>query len=164
MNPLSPDWQTFFAAQISAAAALTGLVVVAISVNLMRIMESPLLPARAGEALIALVGALVLSSLLLIPRQLFAAQAAECAVVGFLVLAGPYSFQVRAFRSVTPNSQAHPGARALLTSLGGAPMLAAAMLLAQGSAAGLYWAAAGVIFSLVAGVVGAWVLLVEILR
>ena len=164
MNPLASDWQTFFAAEINATAALTGLVVVAVSVNLARIMESPLLPARAGEALIALVGALVLSSLLLIPRQLFAVQAAECAVVGLLALAAPLSFQLHAFRSDTPNSLSHPGVRALLTSLGGVPMLAAAALLAQGSTAGLYCAAAGVILSLISGVVGAWVLLVEILR
>jgi len=164
MNPLSADWQTFFAAQINATAALTGLVVVAVSVNLARIMAHPLLPARAGEALIALTGALVLSSLLLIPRQPLNVQAAECGIVGVLALAGPLSFQLHAFRSEFPNNRAHPAVRALLTSLGGVPMLAAAGLLLEGSAAGLYCAAVGVIMSLVSGVVGAWVLLVEILR
>jgi hypothetical protein len=164
MNPLSAEWQTFFAAEINATAALTGLVVVAVSVNLTRIMAHPLLPARAAEALISLTGALVLSSLLLIPRQPFALQAAECAAVGFLALILPLRFQFHAYRSEFPNNRAHPRIRALLTSLGGAPMLAAAVLLAGGSAAGLYCAAAGVIMSLVSGVVGAWVLLVEILR
>ena len=164
MNPLSPDWQTFFAAEINATAALTGLVVVAVSVNLSRIMAHPLLPSRAAEALIALTGALVLASLLLIPRQPLAVQAAECAAVGFLALLLPLRFQFHAYRSEFPNNRAHPGVRALLTSLGGLPMLAAAGLLAQGSPAGLYCAAAGVIMSLVAGIAGAWVLLVEILR
>jgi len=164
MNPLSSDWQTFFAAQVNASAALTGLVVVAVSVNLTRIMAHPLLPARAGEALIALVGALVLTSLLLIPRQPVAAQAAECGLVGLLVLACPFSFQLAAWRSDTPNEIARPFVRALMSSIGGAPMLVAAALLAQGSAAGLYWTAAGVILSLLVGIVGAWVLLVEILR
>ena len=47
MNPLSADWQTFFGAEMNATAALTGLVVVAMSVNLSRIMAHPLLPGRA---------------------------------------------------------------------------------------------------------------------
>jgi hypothetical protein len=164
MDPLPTAWQTFFAAEVNAAAALTGLVVVAISVNLMRILEQELLPARAAEALIALVGALVLTSLMLLPGQPLRVQGAECGVVGTVMLAGPFSFQLRAYRSDTPNERAHPLIRALLSSLGGVPMLVAAALLAQGSAAGLYWAAGGVILSLIAGVVGAWVLLVEILR
>ena len=164
VNPLTSDWQTFFGAEINATAALTGLVVVAVSVNLTRIMAHPLLPARAGEALIALMSGLLLSSLLLIPRQPLNVQAAECGIVGILALAAPLSFQLHAFRSEFPNSRAHPAVRALLTSLGGLPMLAAAGLLLEGLSAGLYCAAAGVIMSLVSGVVGAWVLLVEILR
>lgn len=164
MNPLAAEWQTIFAAQVNAAAALTGLVVVAISVNLARIVSQPLLPARAVEALIALVGALVLASLLLLPHQPPQVQAGEAGIVGTLMLAAPFSFQLHAFRSDTPNARARPLTRALMTGLGGGPMLVGAMLLLEGSSAGLYWAAAGVITSLVAGVVGAWVLLVEILR
>ena len=164
MSLLTAEWQTFFAAQVNAAAALTGLVVVAISVNITRILAQELLPARAGEALIALVGALVLASLLLIPGQPPQAQAGECGIVGTLMLAAPFSFQLHAWRSDVPNERARPITRALMTGLGGAPMLVAAVLLAEGMAAGLYWAAAGLIASLVAGVVGAWVLLVEILR
>jgi hypothetical protein len=45
-----------------------------------------------------------------------------------------------------------------------APFLIAGVLLFWGSSAGLYWAAAGVIVSLVAGVWNTWILLVEILR
>jgi hypothetical protein len=164
LDPLPTAWQTFFAAEVNAAAALTGLVVVAISVNLMRILEQELLPARAGEALIALIGALVLASLMLIPDQPVRVMAAECGILGTVMIAGPFSFQLRAYRSDTPNQRARPLTRALLTSLGGGPVLVAGVLLAEGLSAGLYWAAAGVILSLIAGVVGAWVLLVEILR
>ena len=164
MSLLTTEWQTFFAAQVNAAAALTGLVVVAISVNITRILEQPLLVERAVEALIALVGALVLTSLLLMPGQPAQAMAGECGIIGALMLAAPFSFQLHAWRSEVPNERARPITRALMTSLGGAPMLVAAVLLAQGSPSGFYWAAAGLIASLVVGVVGAWVLLVEILR
>lgn len=164
MSLLTTEWQTFFAAQVNAAAALTGLVVVAISVNITRILEQELLPERASEALIALVGALVLASLMLIPGQSPQVLAGECGIVGTLMLAAPFRFQLHAYRSEVPNDRVRPFTRALMTGLAGAPMLIAAALLAEGSAAGFYWAAAGLIVSLVAGVVGAWVLLVEILR
>jgi hypothetical protein len=45
MNPLA-DWQTLFAVQAGAAATLTGLVFVAASINLPRIIETPGLPGR----------------------------------------------------------------------------------------------------------------------
>ncbi len=35
--PLTPDWATFFSVELAALATLTGLVVVAISINLPRI-------------------------------------------------------------------------------------------------------------------------------
>lgn len=49
------------------------------------------------------------------------------------------------------------GAAAALALAGGA-------LLWAGAEAGLYWIAAGVLMTLVAGVMNTWVLLVEILR
>ena len=36
--PLTPDWATFFSAELGALAALIGFVVVAISINLSRIL------------------------------------------------------------------------------------------------------------------------------
>ncbi len=49
--PLTPEWAIFFSAELAALATLTGLVVVAISINLPRILSYADLPARAGEAL-----------------------------------------------------------------------------------------------------------------
>ena len=69
MNSLSPDWQNFFVAELGALATLTGLVVVAISINLSRILTVVSLPSRAGESLIMLVGALVVVSVALVPSQ-----------------------------------------------------------------------------------------------
>jgi hypothetical protein len=38
------DWETFFAAQVGASAALAGLVFVALSINLKEILDLPGLP------------------------------------------------------------------------------------------------------------------------
>ena len=66
--PLTPEWANFFAAELGALASLTGFVVVAISINLTRILSYPHLPTRAGEALIGPIGAITATSVLLIPQ------------------------------------------------------------------------------------------------
>jgi presenilin-like A22 family membrane protease len=55
-------WRDFFTTAAGASATLVGLVIVAISVNIQRILEHPQLPSRGG----ATVGALVL---ILVTRQ-----------------------------------------------------------------------------------------------
>jgi hypothetical protein len=60
-------WSDFFVAEVGAAAALSGLVIVAISINLQSILTNPhVLPGRGGEALATLVGALMAASVGLI--------------------------------------------------------------------------------------------------
>ena len=164
MTSLTADWQTFFGAELGATASLTGLVVVAMSVNLSRIVAHPLLPGRALETLFALVGGVLISSLMLIPHQPAAVLAIECALVGVFSLFAPLRFQVEAYLHETPNDQARPRTRAMLSCMVGVPFLFAGWEVWSTGGVGLYWAAAGVILSLLVGVVGAWVLLVEIIR
>ena len=58
-----------FLAAAGASAALTGLLLVAISINLDRILQGRGLPGRAGEAMVLLVAVLVVSMLGLVPGQ-----------------------------------------------------------------------------------------------
>ena len=46
------SWADFFSAELGAAAALTGLVIVGISINIARILAEPGLPGRAAETLV----------------------------------------------------------------------------------------------------------------
>ena len=62
-------WQTFFAAEVGAGASLTGLLFVAVSINLERILSFPKLPARAGETLTLLLLVVVIASLGLAPQS-----------------------------------------------------------------------------------------------
>lgn len=161
---LTSDWQTFFSAEVDASAALTGLVVVAISVNLSRILSVALLPGRAAEALIVLAGALVLASVALVPRQPLAVLGAEVLAIGAATFVGAAVIQQRAWRMAGMRAEFKPFTRLLINLGVSLPILIAGALLILGHEAGLYWAAAGVILSLVAGVLSAWVLLIEILR
>ena len=63
------EWSGFATAEVGAAAALTGLLFVAVSINLARILAFPKLPARAAETLVVLLLALVASSLVLLPQN-----------------------------------------------------------------------------------------------
>jgi hypothetical protein len=164
MNPSIADWANFFVAEVSASAALTGLVVVAISINLSRILSIAQLPGRAGEALVTLVGSLVLTSAGLVPNQPPALFGGEIFAIGLLTLLVPLIIQIRSLKFVGGLSPARKWARSLMSLAASLPFIVAGTLLVLGSTAGLYWAAAGVIISLVAGVYNAWILLVEILR
>jgi hypothetical protein len=86
MNAPTADWANFFVAEVGASAALAGLVVVAISINLSRILSFPQLPVRAAESLLMLVGALLLASLGLVPGQPLAMFGAEVLVIGLVTL------------------------------------------------------------------------------
>jgi hypothetical protein len=163
MNPLAADWSNFFVAQVGASSALTGLVVVAISVNLSRILSFPQLPGRAAESLLTLLGALILTSLGLVP-QASTRFGAEVLAIGVLMFLLPLIIQLRSLKPSKEVSPARRSLRMIVSATVSLPLIVGGILLMSGSGAGLYWIAAGVILSLVAGVYGAWVLLVEILR
>jgi hypothetical protein len=162
--PLTPDWATFFSAELAALAALTGFVVVAISINLSRILSFPWLPSRAGEALIGPVGAITATSLVLIPAQPSWLLGGEVIVVGLVMSIAPIIVQARTWRSRSEATAVERATRAVMSVgfalafvIGGASLL-------FGSGAGLFWIAAGDIACLIAVVFNSWVLMVEIMR
>jgi modulator of FtsH protease len=64
-------WEPFFSAIIAAAAALTGLLFVAVSINLDRILKGgKFLPARAAETLATLLLIVANSALTLVPQNI----------------------------------------------------------------------------------------------
>jgi len=164
MNPISADWGNFFVAEVGAAAALAGLVAVAISINLARILAFPQLPARAAEALAALTAIFVLASLGLLPGQGQAWFGAETVVIGFASLAISTRAQFNAWRQSGGASLGKRVARAAVTAVSLGALIVGGALLIGGDPVGLYAIAVGVILTLVSGVWNAWVLLVEILR
>jgi hypothetical protein len=160
MNPIAiGEWANFFVAQVSASSALAGLVVVAISFNLSKIMANPHLPGRAAEPLIVLIGALIVTSIGLVPGLRSGALGAAVVIVGALMFVLPLALQIRAGRDAPRWI-----VRAVATAMCSLSVAFGGILVLVGSGAGLYWIAAGVIISLIVGVFSAWVLLIEILR
>jgi hypothetical protein len=164
MTPIATDWSNFFVAELGASAALTGFIVVAISVNLSRILAHAHLPGRAAEALISLAGALVLTSLGLVPNQPAMLLGAEALLVGLVAFAAPLRLQLRFVQTDIGVSRSRKVARILMGAAASLPFAIGGILLMCGWSSGLYWLAGGVIASLVAGIWGVWILLIEILR
>jgi hypothetical protein len=161
---LTPEWASFFSTELAALAALTGFVVVAISINLSRILSYPHLPTRAGEALIGPVGAITATSLVLIPDPPAALLGAEAVVVGLVIVIAPIAFQSRTW-SLRKEATARERITRAATNEGfNLAFVIGGALLFAGARAGLYWVAAGDILCIIAIVLSAWVLMVEILR
>jgi hypothetical protein len=161
---MTHSWDSFFVAQVGASAALTGLVFVALSINLARIIDYPQLVGRAGEAVILLVQPVVLGLAVLAPDHstrtvgLLTAVGAfgAAAIVGVLLKRGAALSRDRPRREVRT--------RATMVVVALLPAMIGSIVLLTGSTAGVGWIALGAVLAICAGIFDAWVLLVEILR
>lgn len=157
------EWTDFFVASAGASAALAGLVFVAVSINVERILQFRGLPERALATVLLLLSVVLVALICLIPGQSRDALAAELFVVSLL-------FAAQIFRLISParadhdRSLAHIASHLLLVALGTIPFVVGAVTLFAEGGGGLYWIAAGVILATAGAVANAWVLLVEILR
>ena len=156
-------WQTFLAAEVGAAAALTGLLFVAVSINLERILSFPKLPARAAETLTLLVLVLVISSLGLAPQG-SGALAAEIIACAGGMSAVVLTVQLRH----GPDDPADPiwwyWSRLATIQVPALLFLTGAITLAVRHGGGLYWLLPATLMAFLGAVYNAWVLLVEIIR
>jgi hypothetical protein len=81
------EWHDLFVATAGASAALAGLVFVAVSINIERILRFPGLPERALETVLLLLAALLVSVVGLIPGQGHVALGIELLLVSLAIAA-----------------------------------------------------------------------------
>jgi hypothetical protein len=156
------EWTDLFVASAGASAALTGLLFVAVSLNIKDILENKILPGRALQTLLLLLSAVVVSLVGLVPGQSATALGVELLIFGLGF--GGWAI-VLAVRSVEATRQyVHPLFHFGLILPGTVPPVIGAVSLIAQSGGGLYWTAAGLVGALLGAAVNAWVLLVEILR
>lgn len=165
-------WSGFFVAQVGASAALAGLIFVAVSLNLTKVLALSHLPKRAFQALMVLMEILVVSSLALVPQPIawfggtavlvtlpiwitvivLDAQTLTIAGQAQAVEIAGNNYRHRAFQRMAISQAA-----ALLFVIGAGATLAYGL-------AGVYWLVPAIIFSYLIALLDAWVLLIEINR
>jgi modulator of FtsH protease len=157
-------WHDFAVAQVGASAALAGLLFVAVSINLEKILASPVLPNRAIVPFALLLGTLIICSILLLPEQ-------PISRVGILVLIGGSvvwlfvtTIDVRRMRETDRQYVRFEYPRIVMTQLAALPYIIAGVLLVTGGVGGEIWIVPAVIFSYIKAFADAWVLLIEINR
>jgi hypothetical protein len=162
MVPLS-EWQTLFSVQAESAATLTGLVFVAVSINLTRVLSSPGLPGRAAESLAQFLQVFFVCMAALIPQQT-TALATEIIVITLMCWVLQLASQINYARSRSGHPKWWLVTRVVQTHLGSVPLFLGAICLLAGSSSGLYWLVPGFFLSFFAGILNAWILLIEINR
>jgi modulator of FtsH protease len=157
-------WHDFAGALVGAAAALAGLIFLAVSNNIRRIMAIPGVPGRAGESVIFLLGVLVECSQLLVPGQSARALGIELLVSAGLVWALLNAIAISALRIPTHQPRSWRVYRVARIQLAAVPVLLGGAALLGWTSGGLYWFAGGVLFAVIDATGNAWVLLVEVVR
>ena len=157
-------WSDFNVAMVGATAALAGLLIVAMSVNIAEIMKSPTLPPRAAASIAALVLALTAGAFGLVPGQPSIAYGIEVLVATVLAAI----FQWHAIRVVAREDHVSTTDRILKSIAGILPIAAflggSLLVIAGVLEAGLITMAVGSVLSIIAGLLFSWVVLVEVLR
>jgi hypothetical protein len=156
------DWHDLFVAAAGAAAALVGLLVVAVSINVKNILDSPGLPSLAARSIGLILSLLLMSLLALLPGQSRGALGVEILVLGVLLVGASAVSVARSHFPVVRVGWTLQAAVLALAST--APMLVAGASLLACAGGGLYWAAAELIAGFAIAIYNAWILLIEILR
>jgi hypothetical protein len=165
MHAYSPaDWQSFYVAIVGAAAALTGLLFVAVSINLENILkDKSMLPARAAETLASLLFVMVVAALTLVPQNI-RLLGLEILIIVAPLLAITLRTQI-GYRRQHPDKPLYWSvSRMAASGAATVPGTLAGLSLAAHWGGGLYWLVPTVVGGIAGAVYSAWVLLVEIVR
>jgi hypothetical protein len=164
MSEALEGWTDFNVAMVGATAALAGLLIVAMSVNISMIMTSTTLPPRAAASIVTLVLAIVAGALGLMPGQPVVLYGGELLVAA--LLAGV--FQLHAIRIIAREATTSASVRLQRSTIGVVPIAAflvgGVLIMVGAPSAGLIVAAVGSVLAVIAAIIMAWVVLVEVLR
>ena len=158
------DWGGFGTTAATAAATLTGLLFIAVSINLKQILDNGPLPGRAAQTLIFFAFPMMTALLLVVPAQARAALGGELIATGAFAWATAMVIDHRAGRSEYEPAWSRPLTRIVPMAVSSLCVIFAGVSEVAGAGGGLYWLVPATAIAILAGLVNTWVLLVEILR
>lgn len=157
-------WDDFLVAEVGASAALTGLLFVAISINVAKILEYRTTVTRAAEALLLLLSVLFACTFALAPGQSDRVLGVELLGTGLALGSITLALQLRRFSRGQEYRWWWLPSRILQCQAAAFSFSITGLLLLAHHPAGMYWFLPACLFAFVGGVTSAWVLLIEILR
>jgi hypothetical protein len=156
-------WSDLFVATAGASAALAGLLFVAVSINLERILKSEGLPERALETLLLLMGVLIISMVALNPAQGETALGVELIILG-LISGGSLVALPFGFHELKDEPRSSMWIRWAVRTAVVIPLVVSGVSLLAEAGGGLNWVIGSMVFAVAGAVANAWVLLVEVMR
>jgi hypothetical protein len=156
-------WSDFHVAMVGATAALAGLVIVAASVNIDKVVAAGSVTSRLAASIATLVVAIVVSGVALVPG-LPLPWFGALTVVAAIPAAG---FQFHAASTLARDRQGPARGRSLRSAIGFVPILAylaAGVLCLAGQSSGVGVSAAGTLTTIIVALLMSWIALVEVLR
>jgi hypothetical protein len=165
VNP-TIGWTSFLSAETSAAAALAGLIFVAVSINVSKILEFKIATWRAFEALWLLMGVLFVGTFALAPNESAGELGWKFLGVGGLLWLMTATVHIRGLwlRNTKKVQWYWVVNRIALCQCATLSFCIAGISLIRGNPRGMYWLVPGCVFSFASAMSSAWVLLIEILR
>jgi hypothetical protein len=157
-------WSGFGESVATAAAALAGLLFIAVSINLRQILDMEGVPSRAAQTLILFGTPLVTAILVVVPSQSGLMLGLELLATGLVIGTAQTYLDLKTVRNEAETTQRRLIGRVFPALIScGCLVIAGATLIGQ-VGGGLYWLVPSVIAAIVFGLGNVWVLLVEILR
>jgi hypothetical protein len=158
------SWANLFTAAAGAGAALAGLIIVAISVNVKTILRIPGMTSRAATTIAVLILMVLLALAGLAPGQTYVQFGIVVSTCSLVVLGLGIRSTTVMIRDAAPAVKIAAAAKGLLGVVPTAIATTAGTFLLFGNKNGLVLLGASMLVSVAASVTNAWVLLVEILR
>lgn len=155
-------WESFAVAEVGAAAALAGLLVVAASINIGRILAIPTIVARLGGGLALFTSGLIAGIVLLIPGLDHRLGGLLLALSG--ILAGAVAVLPRSLRRVEPEYRRSTRMMTMIACVAAALIAFSGVTYGLQVLGGLYWLAPGIVLAFIVGLGNSWVAMIEILR
>ena len=158
------QFEPFLVVVVGAAAVLSGLMFVGVSINLERVLQGPdVITARAAETLGTLVLAIVTGSLALLPQAL-PWLGVEVVALTLLLLVATTRSQVLHLRNHRDTPRSWLLTRSISTLSCCIPSLVGGVVLLLSNPNGVYGIAIAALLAISGCVYNAWVLLIEIAR